>query len=163
MYPSPQCFGSGSGAFLSSGSGIRIQDKFFSDPGSFWLWLRLRLCSWKHMKQEKSKFAFQFSCRIRDPGWKKVWIWIRDEKTVGSGSGMKHPVSATLLSWHLIWKCKLQLRRRMPRRQYSSGTGILMSIKEYRYRTGTETSWALSHVTIDIEELWQKDGNEREK
>jgi hypothetical protein len=53
------------------------------DLGSFWLWLRI--CSWNYKKQEKSKFAFHFSCRIRDQRWKNAWIRIRDEKMFGSG------------------------------------------------------------------------------
>jgi hypothetical protein len=54
---------------------IRIRDELFPGPGYFWL----RLCSWKHKKQEKkSKFVFHFSCRIR--AWENVWIRIRDLK-----------------------------------------------------------------------------------
>jgi hypothetical protein len=86
----------GSGAFLHPGSGMN----FFQilDLGSFWIWLRL--CSWKHKKQDKSNFAFHFACRIPDPGWNKVWIRIQDKKMVGSGFGIKHTGSATLqLGW----------------------------------------------------------------
>jgi hypothetical protein len=54
--------------------------------------LRLRLCPWNHKKHEKRKFAFHFSCRIGDPGWKKFRI--RDEKC--SYPDPKHPGSATL-------------------------------------------------------------------
>jgi hypothetical protein len=64
---------------LDPGSGSRM--RFFPDPGSFWLWLRLRLCSWNHTKQEQHKFATHFSCRIRDekmfgPGMRNVQILI---------------------------------------------------------------------------------------
>jgi hypothetical protein len=56
--------------------------------------LRLRLSFWCHKKIGKSKFAFYFSCRIQDPGWKIVRIRIRDEKMFRSGSR--------------IWKLKVQ-------------------------------------------------------
>jgi hypothetical protein len=56
------------------------------------------------MKQEKSKFAFHFSCRIRDAeSGMKIWFGsgsgIQDEKMVGygSGSGIKDPGFATLV------------------------------------------------------------------
>jgi hypothetical protein len=52
-----------------------IRNEFFPHLGSFWLWL----------KQEKAKFSFHFSCKIRD------------EKMVGFGSGIKHYESATLV------------------------------------------------------------------
>jgi hypothetical protein len=69
------------------GSGMNIFR--ILDPGSFWLWL----CSWNHKKQEKGQCAFHLSCRIRD---ENVWIQIWDEKMFGSGSGIKHPGSASL-------------------------------------------------------------------
>jgi hypothetical protein len=61
---------------------IRILDEFFSgarnsDPGSFWLWLRLILGFWKHKKQEKNKFAFHFS--YRDPDRENGRILFRDK------------------------------------------------------------------------------------
>jgi hypothetical protein len=66
---------------------IRDPGWFFPDLGSFWLWLRLRLCSWKHKNQEKNgKFASTLH----------VGSGIRDEKMVGSGSGIKNSGSATL-------------------------------------------------------------------
>jgi hypothetical protein len=76
---------------LDPGSGMN----FFRipDPKSFWL--RLRLCSCKNNKQEKSKFALHFSSTGR----------IRDGKMFGSGMrkwldpGKKHPGSATLVPW----------------------------------------------------------------
>jgi hypothetical protein len=80
--------------------GLRSGMNFFRiwDPWSFWLWPRV--CSWKHKSKKKSKFALHFSCTvgsgIRDPGWKYVWLRIRDERMVGSGFGIKHPGSATL-------------------------------------------------------------------
>jgi hypothetical protein len=95
----------GSSVFLPPGSGMkvfRITGSRIPDPGFVWLWLILRLCSWKHKKQEKSKV----SCRIRDPEWKKCRVRIRDEKCSDPESGIKLPGSATLLVQYIrviIW------------------------------------------------------------
>jgi hypothetical protein len=55
--------------------------------------LLLKACN----KQDKSRFAFHFSCGIRDE--KMFGSGIRGEKMAGSGSGIKkNPGSATLVS-----------------------------------------------------------------
>jgi hypothetical protein len=89
-YKVNQYWGSGSGirSFLPPRSRIWVRDEFFQDPGSFRLWLRLRLCSWNLKTQEKSKFAFHVSC----------WIWdlgpeIRDKKMFGTGSWIRDKTS----------------------------------------------------------------------
>jgi hypothetical protein len=98
----------GSGAFLPTGSGIRIRDEFFPDPGSwiqgvpvcFWwdflknpcslIFFTNKTCSWNHKKQEKSWFYFSslFLCTvwsgIRDPGCGAF-----SPPDPGSGSGIK--------------------------------------------------------------------------
>jgi hypothetical protein len=86
----------GSGAYLPPGSGIRIRDELFLDPGSFWL--RLLFWSWKHKKQEKSNLNLTFNvgsgmkkCLDPNPGFGMG-------KWSDPGSGIKHPGSVTLLS-----------------------------------------------------------------
>jgi hypothetical protein len=41
-------------------------------------------------------------CLDPDPGLKNAWIQTQDEKMVGSGYGIKHPRSATLVKMNII-------------------------------------------------------------